>query len=153
MTELTSKKKKKKSHRGQPPPPILRYKKSMPYLFVIYPPLGREEPAAAEIRKADPNLFHNFQCMTHSYIRSAAVTSDLPIYIHSLPGQLGTHLYYFVSRVWGGGGGAGCKDQHPGQCFVFNPPTGDLRQLGTSPESIIITMPINFSSNLVLGHI
>ena len=35
-----------------------------------------------------------------------------------------------------------------GQFCVFNPPTGDIRKVGTSP--VVITMPINFLSHF--GH-
>ena len=48
--------------------------------------------------------------------------------------------------VWGGGGGG---ELHPGTILCFNPPTGDLGQVGWSP--VKITMPINFPSNF--GHV
>ena len=42
-----------------------------------------------------------------------------------------------------------CNCRLPGDNCVFNPPTGDIRKVGTSP--VVITMPINFLSHF--GHV
>ena len=46
----------------------------------------------------------------------------------------------------GGGGGGACKDLHPGTIWCFNHLTGDVRQVGTSPDH----KPCQSTSNKLL---